>query len=133
MSKLKYEVTMFTFVGTINAGLTFVIFYFLLRIFNINYLISFTVSWVIGVVNSYILNYLWVFKPEQRLEFKERFAKYFLAQLLSFALNLFALRNIVEHSSFDPFYVQTALIPIIVVFNFATSKFWSLRSVNTKT
>ena len=40
---------------------------------------------------------------------------------------LLALGYIVEHTDFDPFYVQLALIPFIVVFNFSTAKYWSLR------
>jgi len=38
-----------------------------------------------------------------------------------------ALSFIVESGSYDPFYVQVALIPFIVIFNFSTAKFWSLR------
>lgn len=127
MSKLKIEITKFTFVGIINTLLTFVIFFLLLKIFKINYLVSLSVTWFIGIVFSYIFNSLWVFKPEQRLQFKNRFAKYLLAYLASFGLNYIALKYLVENTSFDPFYVQTALIPFIVVFNFLTSKFWSLR------
>jgi hypothetical protein len=40
------------------------------------------------------------------------------------------LGAIVERTAYDPFWVQTALIPFIVVFNFATAKFWSLRQAN---
>jgi putative flippase GtrA len=132
ISKLKYEVIRFTLVGMFNAGLTFVTYFLLLKIFKINYLIALIISWVLGVVFSYILNFSWVFKPEQRMQFKERFIKYFSAYLISFALNLFALTYIVEYIGFDPFYVQTALIPLIVIINFATSKFWSLRPKNPK-
>jgi len=42
-------------------------------------------------------------------------------------LNMLVLSLIVEHSNFDPFFVQMGLIPLIVLFNFSTAKFWSLR------
>lgn len=130
MSKLKFEVTKFTIVGVYNAVFTFVIFFSLYKLFKINYLIAFSLSWVLGVIFSYTLNFLWVFKPELRLQFKSRFIKYFLAYLMSFLLNLFLLNYIVEFTCFDPFYVQITLIPLIVVINFTVSKFWSLRSKN---
>lgn len=130
MSKLKIEVKKFTIVGLANTGLTFIIFFLLLKVFNVNYIIALTITWVAGIIFSYLLNFSWVFKPEHRLQFKERFVKYFLSYLLSFSLNIFALNYIVEHTGFDPFYVQTALIPFIVIFNFITSKFWSLRPMN---
>lgn len=132
MSKIKIEVTKFTIVGLVNTALTFVIFFLLLRVFNVNYIIALTITWIIGIIFSYLFNFSWVFKPEQRLQFKERFVKYLLSYLLSFALNIFALNYIVEHMGFDPFYVQTALIPFIVIFNFVTSKFWSLRPRNAQ-
>lgn len=132
MSKIKIQVTKFTLVGLVNTVLTFVIFFVLLRVFDINYIVALTATWAVGIIFSYLLNFSWVFKPEQNLQFKERFVKYLLSYLLSFALNIFALNYIVEHSGFDPFYIQTALIPFIVIINFTTSKFWSLRPINTK-
>lgn len=132
MSKIKIQVTKFTIVGLINTALTFVIFFVLLRVFDINYIVALTATWIVGIIFSYLLNFSWVFKPEQKLQFKERFVKYSLSYLLSFALNIFALTYIVEHTGFDPFYVQTALIPFIVIMNFTTSKFWSLRPMNTQ-
>jgi putative flippase GtrA len=124
---MKIEFTRFTIVGFINFMLTFLIFFTLLKIFNVNYLISLALVWIIGILFTYFLNFLWVFKPEQRLQFKERFVKYFLSYLLSFALNIFALNYIVERTGFDPFYAQAVLVPFIVIFNFSTSKYWSLR------
>ena len=132
MSKLKLEITKFTIVGAINFVLTFVMFFTLVKIIEVNYLVSLVVASAVGVVFTYIFNFVWVFKPEQKLLFRERFIKYFLASLLSIALNLLILKYIVERTGFDPFYVQIALIPLIVIFNFATAKFWSLRSVNKR-
>ncbi len=132
MHKLKLEVTKFTVVGAINFVLTFLIFFTLVKIIEVNYLIALVVASIIGVVFTYALNYIWVFKPEQQLLFNGRFIKYFTASLFSIVLNLIVLRFIVENTGFDPFYVQTALIPFVVVFNFSTAKFWSLRPKNVK-
>lgn len=133
MHKLKIEITKFTVVGALNFGLTFIIFFTFLKLYKSGYLVALSLAWVIGVIFSYVLNYVWVFKPDDRLEFKERFAKYFMAYLFSFILNLIALRFIVEKYGFDPFYVQTALIPCIVILNFSTSKLWSLRHSDKNT
>ena len=132
MSKLKLEITKFTIVGAINFVLTFVMFFTLVKIIEVNYLVSLVVASAVGVVFTYIFNFVWVFKPEQKLLFRERFIKYFLASLLSIALNLLILKYIVERTGFDPFYVQIALIPLIVIFNFSSAKYWSLRPVNKR-
>jgi putative flippase GtrA len=98
-----------------------------LKVLRLNYLLSLVTSWALGMVFSYVLNFSWVFKPEQKIQFRARFFKFFLASALSVALNMLALRSIVVRTDFDPFYVQTALIPLIVAFNFSTAKFWSLK------
>ena len=127
MHKLKIEFSKFTVVGAVNFVFTLVLFYLLVKVIQINYLISLVAVSLMGMVLTYSLNHTWVFKPEDKLTFRGRLLKYILAGLLSIALNLVALSYIVEHTGFDPFYVQTALIPFIVIFNFVTSKFWSLR------
>jgi len=73
------------------------------------------------------LNFSWVFKPEQKIQFKARFLRYFLASVVSIVLNMLILSLIVEHTDSDPFYAQMALIPLIVLFNFSTAKYWALR------
>ncbi|OHB69702.1 MAG: hypothetical protein A2W23_10270 [Planctomycetes bacterium RBG_16_43_13] len=133
MHKLKIEISKFTIVGALNFCLTFIVFFTLLKLFKSGYLVALSLAWVLGVIFSYVLNFVWVFKSDDRLVFKERFVKYFMAYFVSFILNLFALRLIVEKFGFDPFYVQTALIPCIVILNFSTSKLWSLRQSDKNT
>lgn len=126
--RFTLEAMRFGIVGAVNFVLTFVVFYVLVRIVQIHHLIALTASWLVGMVFSYVLNFTWVFKPEEKLLFRARFAKFFSASLVSIALNLVTLQLIVHYTGFDPFYVQCALIPLVVVFNFATAKFWSLKS-----
>jgi putative flippase GtrA len=99
----------------------------MLKVLWINYMLSIVAAWFAGLIFSYVLNFSWVFKPEEQLQFKARFIKFILASTLSIALNVLVLGYIVEHTNFDPFYVQIVLIPFIVVFNFSTAKYWSLR------
>jgi len=128
MHKFKIEATKFTLVGAANFVLTFVVFTVMLKILLVNYLFSLVAAWVAGMIFSYVLNFSWVFKPEKKIQFRARFVRFFLASGLSIALNMLALSYIVERTNFDPFYVQMALIPFIVIFNFSTTKFWSLCS-----
>jgi putative flippase GtrA len=128
MHKFKIEVTKFTIVGAANFALTFIVFTSMLKVLTVNYLLSLVAAWVVGMLFSYILNFAWVFKPEQKIQFRARFARFFLASMLSISLNMLVLSYIVEHTNFDSFYVQIALMPFIVIFNFLTAKFWSLKS-----
>lgn len=133
MHKFKIEVTKFTLVGAANFALTFLVFTSMLKIMGVNYLLSLAAAWVVGMFFSYVLNFVWVFKPELEIQFKARFVRFFLAGLLSVVLNMLALSYLVERTGFDPFYVQIVLIPLVVVFNFATAKFWSLKAGDATT
>ena len=128
MQKLKNEAAKFTIVGAVNFALTFIIFTTMLKVLGVNYLFSLLVAWIVGIFFSYMLNFSWVFKPEPTIRFKSRLSKFIMASVLSISLNILALRYFVEVADYDPFYVQLALIPLIVIFNFLTAKFWSLRS-----
>jgi putative flippase GtrA len=128
MHKLKIEAAKFTLVGAANFVLTFIVFTAMLKMLGINYLVSLAAAWISGLLFSYAMNFAYVFKPEQKIQFKQRFFKFFLASALSIVLNMLTLSYIVERTNFDPFYVQMALIPFIVVFNFATAKYWSLKN-----
>lgn len=127
MHRLKIEVTKFTLVGAANFMLTFVVFTMMLKAMSVNYLLSLSVAWIAGLFFSYVLNFSWVFKPEEKIQFKARFLKYLLASVISIMLNMLILAFIVERTDADPYYVQLALIPLIVVFNFSTAKYWALR------
>ena len=125
--KFKIEVTKFMFVGLANFVLTFVIFTVMLKFWGLYYLLSLAIAWFVGMFISYTLNFVWVFKPEEQIQFRIRFVKFFLAGLISILMNMAALVYIVENVGMDSFYAQTILIPFIVGFNFITAKFWSLR------
>jgi putative flippase GtrA len=132
MHKFKFEAAKFTLVGAANFALTFTLFTLMLKVLGVNYVLSLGATWVVGMLFSYVLNFIWVFKPEQKIQFRTRFVKFFLASVLSIALNMLALSYIVERTDFDPFYVQMALMPLIVMFNFSTAKLWSLRPMNAQ-
>ena len=128
MQRLRIEFSKFTVVGAANFIFTLALFYLLVEVLRANYLIALVVVSLLGMILTYSLNHVWVFKPEQTLAFRRRLLKYLLAGFVSVSLNAVALAYLVEHTNSDPFYVQLALIPFIVVFNFCTAKYWSLRA-----
>lgn len=126
MHGLRVEITRFTIVGGLNFVLTFAVFFVLLEVVHTHHLVALAAAWLLGTLFSYSLNYLWVFRPEERLAFRSRFVKYTAAGVASLLMNLAALQVVVAHFHADPFWAQCALMPFVVAFNFLTAKFWSL-------
>lgn len=131
MKTFSIQATKFTLVGMANFGLTFIVFTTMLKALHMNYLLSLWAAWVIGILFSYVLNHSWVFQPSERLRFKARFLKYLFSSCLSVSINMLVLAYIVESRHYDAFYVQLFLIPMIVIINFLTAKYWSLRDTGS--
>jgi len=121
------NLTKYSIVGVINAILTFALYFFCYKLLQINYLVSFSISWFIGVLFTYIINFLWVFKPEQKFVFKKRFLKYFSVYITSYSLNIFFLRLLRIETNIDPLILQLFLIPIVFGINFLGFKYWALK------
>ena len=123
----KSEIYRFLLVGGLNFVFTFLVFTAALKLLGIGYVFALLLAWIAGNLLTYSLNFIWVFKPETKLNFGVRFVKYLTAGALSIGMNLLALAVMVELAELDPFRSQVILLPCIVGFNFLTAKFWSLR------
>jgi len=117
----------YSFVGFINFVFGFFVYFIVLKIFKWNYLFAFTISWLFGVMLTYIINFLWVFKPEDKLNFKKSLIKYVVVYVLSYLLNLILLKIIVESTDGNPIFIQLYILPFIVSFNFSGIKFWAMK------
>ncbi len=127
MSNSQIQFIKYLLVGGLNLVFGIVTFYFLLYIVKFNYLLAFSLTWILGVLLTYIINSLWTFRPVERLYFRSRLLKYTLVYLTSYLVNIFLLKTITEYTLWDPFYIQFGLIPIVMIINFLGMKFWSLK------
>ena len=122
-----YQFMAYGFVGGLNFLLSTALYFFLVDIINLNFQWAFTIAWLFGIFFTYTINFLWVFKPTDKLEFKSRFPKYFMVYLTSYLVNIGLLSWLVENHGFDPFYIQFAILPLVVLINFFGFKYWSLK------
>lgn len=117
----------YVLVGLSNAIFTTIIYLLLLKVFHVPYTVAFTVSWLMGLFFTYVINFVWVFKPERKLEFKRRLWKYALVYVASYLVNIMLLRLVVEHYQIDPFIAQLFIIPLVIAINYSGMKFWALK------
>lgn len=118
----KYLIT-----GGLNAVLTGVIFALGLYAARAHYLLALIVAFSVGVVFTYVLNFLWVFRTESRLRFHRRFVQYLASNAGAFVVNLIALYYLVERLGGDPLLSQIVIMVVVVIANFLLAKYWSLR------
>lgn len=121
------EIRRYLAVGVLNTAFTFIIFVASLYVLRLHYLVALTVAAVAGMILTYWLNFVWVFRPEFRLRFEDRFIKYLVTNVATLGANLVALSLVVEHTGLSPLYAQAGVMGAIVAVNFAAAKWWSLR------
>ena len=117
----------YVFVGILNALLSTGVYFFCLKILNFNYLIAFTISWLFGILLTYVINFVFIFKPDDKLEFKKHLPKYFIVYCVSYILNILLLKVLVAGTHADPFYLQLLILPLVIVINFLGFKYWALK------
>ena len=119
---IKYFLT-----GSLNFFTSFLIFYLLHFIIGINYTASFIITWLYGILLTYSINFIWVFKLDEKLEFKKRLPKYFLVYVTSFTFNIVILRVLVEDYISNPIFAQLFILPFIMLINFYGFKLWAMK------
>lgn len=117
----------YVLVGLANLVFTILVYLIFLKVLLVQYLVAFTVSWISGVLFTYIVNFVWVFKPEKELVFRQRLIKYAIVYLSSYLINFFSLKFLKEKTEMDPLFLQMFLLPLVVLINFSGLKFWSLK------
>ena len=123
----RAELLRFLVVGGVNFVFTFAVFTVALKLLQLNQLVALLMAWIAGNILTYVLNFTWVFRPQAEFGFGLRFVKYMTAGGVSVGFNLIALYVLADLGGHDPFWSQVAIMPVIILFNFAAAKFWSLR------
>jgi len=117
----------YSFVGIANLFFTLILYIVFLYQLEFRYEIAFTLSWLAGVLFTYLINFIWVFKPEEKITFRKRLPKYFLIYLASYLFNMLLLALFVEYFFIDPLVSQIFILPVVVIINFTGIKYWALR------
>ena len=84
----------FMIVGSINTGIDFWLFVFLMRVMGVNYLIAQTLSYTFGIINSFIMNKAWTFDDASPGEnITKQFVQFLTLNILSLLISLAGLKT----------------------------------------
>lgn len=105
MKYLNKEFIKFVVSGLINTGLTYIVYLILLK--YMDYTFAYSISYISGILISYLLNSLFVFK--ERISFK-KFLKFPLIYIVQYLINLSMVFIFV-----DQLKLSAQIVPIIVI------------------
>lgn len=108
----------FGIVGIITTAISTIVNILLLK-FNMFYIVAYTISYAIGIIVSYFLNSIFVFK--QKLEIS-RFIKFATVYLVSYFIGLINIMIMVEKMSINEIVATIINVCIMTLLNFVFVK-----------
>lgn len=114
----------FVLVGIVNTIITYLLYIFFLEL-KFNYLISFTMSWIIGFIFSFYMNLQFVFKINynKKNQLKKKI-KFFVLSLVQLFFSFFILKFVVQNFNIDERLAPLIIVIIFFLFKFLVSKFY---------
>ena len=115
------KIIKFCIVGGINTLITLILFYILNKILGVNYIFSTVIGYLIGMINSYILNKKWTFHDDdKRVVFQ--FVKFAVVNSISLGINLLIMYIFVDKLHMDSMLSQICATGFSTLSNFIGSK-----------
>jgi putative flippase GtrA len=123
---LARQFTKYGIVGVINSAITLTTIFVLMKVFHVSYLISNAVGYILGFVNSFMLNKAWTFRS------KKPFAKEVLIFIFIFAvcysLQFVFLIFLKEKLLIKAEYAQIIAMIFYTIINFTGNKLITFKS-----
>ncbi|WP_354005989.1 GtrA family protein [Paenibacillus vini] len=113
-------------VGISNVAVSLACFYLVMSVFDLHYLLANIFAFLCGLLNSYLLNKYWVFRPGKTN--KSSSFKFILVNVVNFGINSLLLVLLVEQLRFSPITAQPFIIFITTVFGFFMTKIWVFKN-----
>ena len=88
--------------------LIFLAIFKLLLMLNMQYIVAFSISWLISNLFAYFTTRKKIFKSKAttKLQISHELVKFFSTRIFTYFLNMFLLAFFVEHFKFDPFLIN---------------------------
>ncbi|PFJ15090.1 sugar translocase [Bacillus cereus] len=120
----------FGLIGIFNTFITIISFMIFVK-FGMHYLVANTISYLLGVANSYYWNKNWVFKSNNKSI--SVFFKFLTVNLIILAFNTLSLFILVDKLAFHTFIAQIFAIGVGMIMNFFLNKIWTFNQTESPT
>ena len=112
----------FGMVGVINTLVNWIIF-FILNALGMYYIVANIIAYILGTVNSYLWNTLWVFKYKDKAS-TETTIKFIILNLIGLGLNTGILYVLVDLCNLNKFIGLVITTAIVMIINYIVNKLW---------
>lgn len=114
----------FAIVGVSNTAISFLVYVVLVKL-SLYYILASIISYIAGILNSYILNTAFVFKEKKTKKNLFMFSSVYLSALL---INLSLLYIMVDVFGTGPITGQILVTGLVMIYNYIMQKKWTFGS-----
>ncbi|HAE36325.1 MAG: hypothetical protein UR85_C0006G0009 [Candidatus Nomurabacteria bacterium GW2011_GWF2_35_66] len=119
------EFLKFILVGLVGTFVNIIILYSFTEYYNVYYLYSALLSFVVAVTVNFILNKIWTFNEKIGYKIFQKYIKFFSVSLFALSVNIFFLILLTEVFGLYYIYSQILAIGMSLVINFIGNKIWT--------
>jgi putative flippase GtrA len=123
---LAIQISRFVIVGFINVIISYITY--ALALFYFSILVSLILSYIIGILNSYLWNRAWTFESKNNK--KKELIRFIAVYAFVFLINYILLFIIIYHINIDSRIAQIIVLPITTIISFIGHKYWSFVKDN---
>lgn len=114
----------FSLVGASNTVITIVAYWVLINLFNMNFLWSNTIAYILGIINSYFWNTKWVFKDSSA---NNTLIKFIIVNVIALAVSNLCIFILVKNMNINMYIAQIIAIGFSMIINFILNKIWTFE------
>lgn len=108
--------------GLVNTLLTFLLFWLLYDVAELNYVTSSFVSWLAGITLNYLFMRFWVFHDLPKHPALQVMGRHLVFHVAYYATNLALLVSLVEGAELQPVIAQVFLLLVLIPINFVVTR-----------
>ena len=112
------KTTRYIFAGGTGAGINFLIYFFLMRVFHVWYIFASIISFTLSTFAGFYLQKHITFKNKDRQNEKKQISYYYMVSSINLILNVILLSFFVEILNIDPVLAKISSLAILAIWSF---------------
>ena len=123
---MPYKFLIFVFVGGIATVIQYIVMILLIELSLCNVLFASVISYCIGAIVNYILNYHFTFKATQ--PHIAIFPKFLVTAIIGLIINTIIINYLMQFNYLHYLFAQGIATVLVLIWNYLVNNYWSFKA-----
>jgi|UPI00039C83E3 putative flippase GtrA len=126
------EIFLYVFFGGLTTLVNFIVYFICRELFQSDFIISNTISWILSVTFAFVTNKLWVFhsKTDSFIALLIEFFKFVFYRLLSFGIDMGSMFILLKWLDLNDYIAKAVTQILVIVSNYFFSKLFIFKNTD---